>query len=212
MIKRNFIINSFGGCGSKFLVKQIARYVGRRDFNKYHSHVRYPTIENMRNYQYPIVIYCDPIDAIISFFQRRYKITEQHGFKSKNKKGNLEWVVRHCKNIQGDHKAIESSWDLADFASHQQDYFLLDEFLNNWLEFSKKVNTLFVRYEEMWDNIERISKFLDFDHHFNDQFEAQKERTSRRLSISDEILSTLQRTYEPTYKIIEKIENRRVEM
>lgn len=206
--KKSFLVASYGGCGSKFLVKQIAKHTKDRDFEKYHSHLRHPTIENMEKYQYPVFLYCDPVDAIISFFHRREKITKQHGFVSKKRHGDSDWVVKHCKNIGGDFQVISKDWDLERFIQHGVDLFKLDEFVYNWLEFSQKTDILFIKYELMWENLNKIKTFLSLDNTFVKNFEKQKQRTSKRDQITEESLNRLQKMYIPTYIAIKEIENR----
>ncbi|WND03334.1 hypothetical protein QGN29_02985 [Temperatibacter marinus] len=207
---QEFIVASFGGSGSKFLVKQILpfyNHLGSKDPDHFHKHIRNPTMHFSKHAVKKILfIHSKPSDALQSFFSRRENITRQHGFTPQNIKGNPKWVKIHCHNLYGRSDKIDETWDLEKFIANGEDYLDLEDYVQNWLDF-KKQSVLFIRYEKMWDNIDTIQKYLGLDDSFKEQFAPQLPRTSMSNTLSLSLINSIEKIYSPVTKLLETLDD-----
>jgi len=146
---------SYGGSGLKFLAKFLKKYMdatARRN----NSHRR--PCKEFKDSDKIIVIYGDPRNAILSFFRKR------------NKKGK-QWLNKHLQHL-GINQKLPSNINLETFLQDSNDMFDLNGFLNDWLNFNfnKKDFVLFIKYESLFDGIEKLFDFLDLDKSIKDDF------------------------------------------
>ncbi len=179
----NVVVNSFGACGSKFLTKQIVKNKLAGSFSDVHQHIR--SVSDANEQSKYIFLFADPIDAVISFFCRQIHNTEQHGFNGLEGKGDILWPSQHCQNIGGSYEFFENDWKLIDYLKVRTDLFLLEAFFDNWFNNKLTNKVMFIRYEKIWDYKLEIANFINADDAFVSNFEEQKPRTSRNISISN---------------------------
>src|SRR5688572_2856214 len=117
------LVSSFGGVGSKCLVKGLLQTDDLRILKQAHPHLRTPPDARALDGRTMIYIFGDPFDAVISFFKRRVRKTRTHGFDTREGQGNVLWAVNHCKHIGGDHEAMRPEWDLSAYLHNGVDLF-----------------------------------------------------------------------------------------
>jgi len=200
-----FRVYSFGGSGSKYLVKKICDELNLRDYDRYHSHERSPSAKLLAEGGRAIFVYGEPIDAVMSFFARRISRTSQHGYLPTDGSGNPLWAMLHCRNIGGRSQSINPSWDFKAYLKQSDDYFDLESFMRNWLELRIAQEILFVRYESMWRECPNIANFLGFDHGFVERFGTPKERRSRSSDLDSQTLKQAQAIYDPVRSLLNKL-------
>src|SRR5436309_8767116 len=94
------LVSSFGGVGSKCLVKGLLQTDDQKALSEAHTHLPQPPAA-IRGTKV-IYVFGDPYDALVSFFQRRTKRTASQGFNGIEGNGDPAWVVRHCRKLGGD--------------------------------------------------------------------------------------------------------------
>lgn len=164
-----FKVVSFGGAGSKMLCEAIYRDCGITDIKtlvEAHSHARLPPINTLRD-QKTIYLLCDPRDAVVSFFNRRHRRHEGHGFKeiSDQSKGNANslkehWTLQHQKHLQAEPAGLQASWDLPGYLEQSYDLFRLEEHVDGWMYANLDSPVVFVKYEQLWENKDQIAAHL----------------------------------------------------
>jgi hypothetical protein len=96
-----------------------------------------------------VYLYSNPLNAIVYHFNQRII-------------GTNFWHIRHCRNMGSDWQKMGMEWDLVDYLNNEEDIFQFENHFNAW---SKKNNVdypiMLVKYEKIWDNLEKIFKFLD---------------------------------------------------
>jgi hypothetical protein len=184
-MKKPFVVISYGGCGSKFLVRQISNHIGHDNYNAYHSHQRLPDKEFIAQYEKVIFIFGNPIDSVKSFFGRRLKNTKLHSYYSKEGSSDKGWAKKHCKNLKGDFNKLDVSWTLHDYLNNGQDLFLLEDFFSNWVNNEDTAGVFFIKYEKLWEYKNEIQNYLGFDDSFATNFEKQQQRSSTIDLISE---------------------------
>lgn len=203
----NIVVNSYGGCGSKFLTKQIVKQYQNIHTSSIHQHIRNPSdIKDVDNLKMIFVI-GDPIDAILSFFWRQKQNTSQHGFNNKASNGSLDWPARHCKNIAGDYLSLNPTWTLSKYLENSVDLFLLREFLENWLNHELKEKVLFIKYENIWEHKKDIANFLCLGDEFVTDFSEKVARTSKGLVLPKEDKSRLENVYGDFANFVNSLDN-----
>ncbi|MCF6224845.1 MAG: hypothetical protein L3J22_00880 [Xanthomonadales bacterium] len=185
-MKKPFVVISYGGCGSKFLVRQISRHLGRENFKDYHSHQRTPDKDFLDQYEKVIFIFGDPINSVKSFFGRRLKNTKLHSYYSRNGVPDERWAMKHCKHLKGNFNSLDISWTLDDYLKNGEDLFLLEEFFCSWINNKHTHDVLFIKYEKLWEYTDEIKKYLGFDDSFITHFEEQQQRSSTIEPLSEE--------------------------
>lgn len=175
--KRDFAVFSFGGVGSKLLVKWLlGRDQTARHYGSAHYHWRLPPL-HVNNGQQVIYMFGDPRDSIISFYQRRTSRHERHGFGSSAYTKDdpaPDWPLKALRNIEADSSGFSTEWGLADYLDQQRDYFRLEEHFDFWLGARRDFDILFVKYETLWENFEFLGELLGLPSR------AIPERVSRR--------------------------------
>ena len=132
-----------------------------------------------------VYLFSDPVDAVISFFMRRFKaLAPPKGIGTPDK----YWALKHAHNIGGCWEDFDPDWDLADYLSIERDLFCLKHHFDNWTKADREYPILLVRYESMWNHLEMIHKFMGFSDHPEalKNFPQEKERTSTLENLKPE--------------------------
>ncbi len=195
-------VNSYGGSGSKYLVKQIIRAYPKFEATDIHHHIRDVSSISITNEDKMIFVFSNPIDAVKSFFGRQELNTEQHGFNGKIGEGSMNWPFRHCRNIDGNYIGFDKSWKLNDFIANGKDLFQLESFFDNWYLNDSLPEMLFVNYDCIWEHRSLIKDFLGINPKF--EFEEFKPRTRYDFKLSEEEHLKLESLYS---KLANKILN-----
>jgi len=176
---KELLVNSFGGCGSKLLAKQIIHSLDLPlPYGQYHKHERNPELIELDDIQRKVYVYGDPLQAILSFFVRQKVNTHLHGFNPTVQDGRLDWVNRHCRNLKGNVEGMRYEMSLVDFIENGDDFFKLEDFFNRWIKHAHTSPILFVRYETIWDNLKGIAEQLELPASFINNFPAKEPRSA----------------------------------
>lgn len=197
------LVNSYGGAGSKFLTAQLIDAGVPLVSKASHVHIRNPLAVSDDKV---IFVLSNPIDSVISFFNRRFYKSSQHGFNPTNGPGTKDWAQRHCQNIQGDFIHLSSDWGIAEFVENGYDLFRLESFVENWLQHNLDNKVLFVKYDALWDHQKAIFDYLEFDSG-NYKFSPKLPRTSYRSDLDLHILKSLNNIYGQFSKKIDSLDD-----
>lgn len=190
----DFHVVSFGGVGSKLVVKGLCPGQSPKILNSRHHHWRQPP--RSLDWQTRVIfLFGDPRDSVISFFNRRNTMHAGHGFQGKDRAGKPDWPQRHCRNLEGDWQELSTEWDLAAFLAHGRDLFRLQEHFDNWLTSARPKRVLFVRFEELWSNLPEVLAFLDLPAQRAATFPPRQGRGSDWRRQSDELRVGLDTLY-----------------
>ena len=129
-----------------------------------------------------VYLFSDPIDAVMSFFARRFKVTyPPAGIGAPDR----YWAVKHAHNLGACWDSISPDWDLADYLLGEEDLFCLKSHFRGWTEADREYPILLVRYETLWNHLELIHKFMGFGKRPEvlEKFPKQKERASNLENI-----------------------------
>ena len=200
------LVNSYGGCANTLLIEQIKNFGLKLVFDggdltsrcKKFKHIKTPPPAKIKTFHHNgeeafiskvIYLYSDPIEAINTFFRRRRDGVDHRG-------PIQDWVIGHCFNIKGDWMAISPEWDIDDYANQQKDLLCLTEHFLNWKNTPTEYPILYVKYENMWENLDKISEFLELDSNFVNSFPKKRSRKRSISEIKKETLDMLNKTYE----------------
>src|SRR5688572_10504159 len=173
------LVSSFGGVGSKCLVKGLLQTEDEFILGPSHTHLRAPPDKRALDGRTMIYMFGDPYNAVISFFKRRIKRTRSHGFNTREGSGDPLWAVKHCKNIGGDHERMDPQWGLEAYLDNGVDLLKMEEHYDNWVNAKTDYPVLFVRYETMWSHLREICSFVGLPEAAIAGFPAQEVRGSR---------------------------------
>lgn len=154
------LVSSFGGVGSKCLVKGLLQTKDRTILGDAHTHLRAPPEHRDLDGRAVIYMFGNPYNAVISFFNRRMRKTRSHGFNTREGEGDVFWAVKHCRNMGGDHQAMKPEWDVAAYLENGVDLFRMEQHFDNWVNAKTDYPILFVRYETMWQHLREIFHFM----------------------------------------------------
>lgn len=165
MSTRNDHVISCGAAGSKVFTRFLYSDVDPAQAMRFHHHTRVPpqTFEPQIRYIY---LFSDPRNAILSFFWRRLKKHSNHGAANQPSErtqwdvNEKDWACRHLHNLGCDSTTLNPDWNLAEYLSNTtKDIFCLEEHFDNWLA-STDHELLFIRYESLWQQEDRLKKIL----------------------------------------------------
>ena len=168
LIQRKFpplptIVVTYGGSGSKFLLKNIYPNTEPSKLEDAHSHWRVPPI-TIEPSQKLVYIFGDPRNAILSFFARRHSLTHLHGFKVQpaevQKQPRSLWVSHHLSNLETDAGTLTENLDLEQFLSDGIEQFRLEEHFDCWMYSRLPYPVYFCRYETLWENWGQLQRAL----------------------------------------------------
>ena len=176
----NVLISSMGGVGTTFFINHISKYRSTNlanDRDKF-KHLFFPPFSQNKNIKY-IYLFGNPIDAVISLFNNKRHHNHSQKFLSYNK--NL--------------KSIKKESTLEKYVAGGVDRFLFAEQFNNWINGSVFYPTLFIKYEKLWDNIDKIYDFLDIPSEEIKSFPARKKRSSDFTILENDTQESLNKIY-----------------
>ena len=168
LIQRKFpplptIVATYGGSGSKFLVRNIYPHEEFAVLKQAHSHWRVPPVP-LQPGQKVVYLYGDPRNTVCSFFARRGGITHLHDFHTPSKEQQQQvrsgWVCQALKNLETDAGPITADWDLEKFLCHGVEQFRLEEHFDCWMYAGLPYPVYFCRYETLWENWGRLQHAL----------------------------------------------------
>ncbi len=153
-------IYSFGGVGSKQLFNGLKEFFPNPGALLHRHHRIPPTALGINNQV--IYVFGNPMNAVISFFNRRIAVHERHGFASGTPRNGprKDWAREHCRKTQGDWENFSVEWGLEDFLNIQKDLFRLEEHFDNWLQFQPQYPLLYLKYETLWRHLPELFGFL----------------------------------------------------
>ena len=187
-----FILSSMGGCGSTFLhdyISQnspIAKNINPNRFppdKNCYKHRICPTDESQ--IKKSIFIYSDPVDAYLSLWKR-------------------DIVKCHLYNLGIENNVVFTSSEnefigrvdidaLLEFG----DIYRFTEMFDCWLETKVSYPILFLKYEEIWNNLEELFEFVEIPSENIPKFPKKKQRTSSRTELNKYQIASLKKIYEP---------------
>ena len=197
------LINSIGGCGSKYLTRQISLILENRSVINSHAHIASP-LDVHSDVEKVVFVFGDLYLSLLSFFNRRKSITRLHGFFEEEPKHSFNegWAKLHCRNLGGSYEKFQSSWGLRQYLKNQEDLFGVKEFFCNWFsrENLRKSNfeVIFLRYETLGEHFQDVLDFLDTKVDER-RIEPFKSRGSSVEQLSDEEMNLLTSLYGDTY-------------
>jgi len=193
--KHNYFVCSYGGCGSKILTAYLKNFG-----NVFHIHSNNPPYELTRpgnsyiveknkydewftEYLIPdnelnnytvIYIYRNPVKAIISRFDNPV----------------------HLLHIQSN-----TSITIQDVINHQEDLYGIENFFDNYTIHKKKYNIICLKYEDLFDNIEKLNNILNLPN-IPPLYPSKKE-TNKNTNIN--IVKNLEKIYENLINKMDKL-------
>ena len=124
-----------------------------------------------------LYVFSDPVDVIKSLFRRRID--------------NKQWLKGHAKNM--DILDFSASCDVIEYANTRKDLLRLNDHWKNWNDTHLEYDTMYVKYEDMWENLTEIQGFLGLPESFVSSFPAKRDRNA--FLIEPAILNELKETY-----------------
>ncbi len=175
------VIASYGGAGSTMLISHLSRFrktnePGDRDGFK---HCALPPVTLRKGFRF-IYVYGDPVDSVISLFSRHY----HHEHSAKLQRFILPQV-----------RPIPANMSLAEYACQGEDRFYFREHFQNWYDRCLFHETLFLRYECLHDNIEKLADYLKLPRAFVDEFPARAPRKSTAAMLPATVRKHLELSY-----------------
>lgn len=202
-ILNNIVINSVGGCGSKYLIRQIANQLNVKSFASSHKHIASP-LDMPLEVDKVVFVIGDLYLSLLSFFKRRDSITKLHGFyeREHDKPGNIFWAKEHCKNVGGDAGKLNENWGLTEYLSNQRDLFKLNDFYANWLDTGilteRSFDVCYIKYDSFRADLTRVTDFLEISK--TREFEPFKPRNSSYEAFSAPQIQLLELLYGDTQR------------
>jgi hypothetical protein len=198
------IVSSFGGVASKNFLSGVSQGRNLDEVRVCHTHMRTPPKE-IPDGTRVVYIFGDPLNAVISFFNRRFYLHSGHGYIAQpTRTSRTDWAYEHCKKIQGDFSRFSSEWDLEDYLSQGEDLFGLEEHFDNWITAQVDYHIMLIRHETLWDHLTEIFDFLNLPHSEIEKFPPCKKRSSNWQDEPKHIQKKLFEVYGKLYnKIIE---------
>ena len=149
---------TYGGSGSKMILTWLYAGKGITYQELAHHHWR-SRPHGLQRHHRIVYIFCDPRDAIVSFFQRRVSRHERHGFLPSRKRTEFsaEWTREAARNLELDPSVIDSSWDLETFVLGGVDLFRLEDHFDRWVSYAQEIPVTFVKYETLWEHVEVLA-------------------------------------------------------
>jgi len=175
------VVTSYGGVGTTFIIDFIKQHyrINDKDDKDKLKHLPYPPL-SINNNQKFIYLFGDPLMAAVSLFRRNLQY-------SHSKK-----IIRGLRNRQ---QPIPATMTIEQFASGGVDRFYFQEHFSNWYKSLHTNPVLFLRYETLYDNLEKIFDFLDLPRELVTMFPPFKTRESNKLELSANTLEQLQMIY-----------------
>ena len=186
------LICSPGGVGTTFLIKHISQYKvtnnpqGRDQL----KHIQFPPISSNRNVKY-LFLFGNPIESVMSVFGRKLHYKHSESFLAYNKSV----------------KPVDKNMSLDEYAREGIDRFLFERQFNNWINNSVYYPTLFLKYENIWDNLDLIYDYLDLPKSEIGSFPTKKARTSDFSGLNEETQRNLKKMYGAHQQYIDSLDD-----
>lgn len=159
--KPELLLSSFGGVGSKCLLKGVLGTGKWHRLRHAHTHMRTPPNAATAERRKIVYMFGDPLDAVLSFFDRRSRgRTILHGFSGKVGPPQMDWVVTHCRHLGGDYERMDANWSLEDYLENGEDLFRMEDHFDRWTTSKMSYPILTIRYETMWEHLPLIFAYL----------------------------------------------------
>lgn len=186
------LVCSMGGVGTTFLMtflRQYFRLNNRLDMDGLKHLDRPPLV--FGNKIKALYIYGNPINATLSLFRR--EIQHQHSSKTLANYPDLDPISEDETIDFYFNKGV----DRLKFAEH----------FDNWSNPEVNYPIMLLKYENIWDNLPQIFKFLNIPSSELDKFPDQKERNSSFNQLSSENKDKAEKMYGDLQRIIENCES-----
>jgi len=192
----DFIVCSGGGAGTTMLLdffSIIRRVNSPKDYDNL-KHMPIPPVSFNRKMKC-IFIYSNPLDTCISLFNRHFQTWQSRK------------LLRHSDLLKrSDIDRISSNLSLDEYAENGQDLLGLE---NQFINYSEKYilyPTLFLKYENLWDNLNILQEFISLTHKEMESFPKKSERVSSLDKISSNTYNRLLNIYNPFIKRIKNFD------
>ncbi len=199
------LVCSFGGVASKTFIKGVVT-VANKQVPWHHGHYRVPpgaVDDDVR----VVYLFGNPLNAIISFFNRRVARSQLHGFGGQEDiHPSREWALNHCRNLQGEWQSLDSSWGLEEYLDNGKDLFGLEDHFSNWHTAIRGYPILSLKYETLWGHLGEIAQFLEIPEVDTAEFPPQEKRGSDWKSLSGPVQKKLYNMYGGLYERIQEID------
>ena len=185
-----YLVSTIGRCGSSMLISTLQEYLLSVDNPKAKNHY-YPV--EVENHRPPVVVaiflFCDISDVILSIKKSHERLGD-------------EWIDLHNKNLKGDY---ENRYNYL-----KKDTFHLERMFDEWMR-PQNFPLLTLKYEDMWQNEDLISRFLgcpDFElpefNQTSNKHGSGKESRFIRRAVNRELVSDINKNYS---SLIKKVNN-----
>ncbi len=178
----DIIVVSYGGVGTSFLINFLSKYKitnSSVDSDGF-KHLPLPPISFNRKVKF-VYIYGNPQMAAVSLFRRKYHFAQSRKLQ--------RWINK-------DLAPIPLKMTLQEYAALGVDRFLFEEHFFNWYEkYLTGIPTLFVRYENIFDNVSDLLDFAEIPVDAIKKFPQKKKRKSTQDAISQETANLLDKMY-----------------
>jgi hypothetical protein len=180
-----YLVSSFGGCGTTFLIDFISKYKKTNDRSRggadWLKHTKNPP--KLSFIKKAIYIFDKPENTIVYHF-------------SKRDRSFIFWPIHHCRNMEGDWSKISAGWDLGDYLSNGKDLFMFENHFDNWLNSKdRSYQIMFVKYEKMWDHLPEVFDFLEIDKEEIKNFPPKKQRKTNWKTESNKNQEMISKMY-----------------
>jgi len=197
-MKEILYIASAGGAGTTFLIEWLAQFTDTNDpYDRDRlKHTRRP-LSNSRlaewkvdgnptpvNVRKSLYIFGNPEEACISHFRRG-------------------WASLHAKRTTGKKPEVEN---LDQLIEKKQDIFEFENHFDNWLKGSD-YPIMFVRYEAMWENLDKIFEYAEVPHNYWDTFPEKRQRESKMKSLPEPVQQGIKEIYGDFSERTEKVDD-----
>jgi hypothetical protein len=181
--KIEVLVVSFGGVGTTSLIKYISKYKKTNDCDDYdgYKHLSIPPVSFNKNIKV-LYVYGDPILACNSLFRRGFHRAQSIKLQkySSNKKGR-----------------INTKETIEDYANKGIDKLFFEQHFNNWFCNYSLNPSMFIRFDDMWENVDKIVEFLELPIDAVKCFPEKKERNSSYSALDITLLKDLEKMYLP---------------
>lgn len=175
------MIVSSGGVGTTFLSKAIGTYLKTNDPDNKDGlkHLPVPPINRSGKEIKAIYVFGDPLLATVSLFRRRYHHAQSVATQRFYPKTFIVPVEMPLPTyVAGETKGV----------FHQRSF-------ENWRELPRSYPVLFVRYDDIHEELKTIQAFLGLPDQFIKDFPPKRERTSSLEAFGADVVAGLERFY-----------------
>lgn len=189
--KIDVLVVSSGGVGTTFLMEEIAKYknVNCPSNTDGYKHMPIPPISFNRHLKV-VYIFGNPIDACISLFRRKYQHTQS---------------VRNQQYLKPQYIIPQDLESLEQYANKRLDGLCFEQHFNNWFIKHPIYSTIFIKYEELFKELDTIAKFLKLPPDFKINFPKKRKRQANVFEVSREIKGGLYYLYGSFQKKVDEL-------